>query len=90
MMGLLVEEKCRVAEHAHVLDAAQDALLVDLREPALAFPFAHERGQNIALLAIRLGLLRGQRNAEDLVGALGQILQYLRARAPQQDRRQLS
>ena len=57
MVRLLVEKKCRVAQHAHVLNAAQDALLIDLGQPALSFPLPHERGQDVALLVIRLSLL---------------------------------
>ncbi len=62
---------------------------VDFGEPALPLPFVHQPGQDVALLPVGLRLLRGQGNAENLVGALGQILEDLLARAPQQDRREL-
>src|ERR1039457_5933260 len=35
MVGLLVEEKRGIAEHPHILQAAQDTFLVDVGEPAL-------------------------------------------------------
>src|ERR1035441_8626622 len=89
MVGLLVEEKRGIAEHAHILQAAQDTFLVDFREPALPFPLTHQSGQNVILFPIWFRPLRGQRDWEYLVRAVRQILQYLSSRTPQQDRRQL-
>src|SRR5260370_33477143 len=85
MVGLLVQKKRGIAEHAHVLNAAQDALLIDLGQPALFFPLAQEHGKDIALLVILLCLFRGQRNTKDLIGPLRELLENLRAGAPKQD-----
>ena len=89
MVGLLVEEKRGIAEHAHVLQAAQDSFLVDLGEPALPFPFTHQGGQNIVLFPIWFRLLWSQRHVKNLVRAVRQVLQHLAPRTTQQDRRQL-
>src|SRR5215469_1352824 len=89
MIRLLVEKKRGVAEHAHVLETTENALLVDFREPALSFPFAHQSGEYVILLPVGLRLLRSQGHVQNLVGALGKILQNLLPGAPQEDRRQL-
>src|ERR1022692_1967480 len=89
MVCPLVEKKSGITEHAHVLNAAEDALLIDLRQPALPLPLAHDRGKDIALLEIRLPLLRGQGHVEDLIGPLGELLENFLASAPKQDRGQL-
>ena len=89
MVGLLIEQEGRVAQHAHVLEAAGNAAQVDLGEPALPLPLVHQAAQNLALLPIRLGLLRGHGNAENLVRAFGKFRENLFSRAPQQNRLQL-
>lgn len=45
MVGLLIEKKSRIAQHAHVLNAAQNPLLIDVGKPALALPLAHQLRQ---------------------------------------------
>src|ERR1017187_4801166 len=89
MIRLFVQKKRGVAEHAHILQAAHDTPQVDFRDPALPFPFAHQSRKDVVLFPVWLRLLRGQRNVENLVGALRQILENLLPRAPQKDRRQL-
>jgi hypothetical protein len=89
MVRLLVEEKRGIAEHPHVLQAAQDPLLVDFGEPACRSHLRIRAGQDVVLFPVWFRLLRRQRNVENLVGAVRQILQNLLPRAPQQDRRQL-
>ena len=41
-MGALIGQERGVAEHAHVLEAAQDAAQVNFRKPHLALPLVHE------------------------------------------------
>src|ERR1700737_782557 len=89
MIRFLVEEERGIAEHPHVLQTAHNAPEVDLREPLLPLPSAHQSRQDVVLFTVWLCLLRGQRNVENLVGALGQVLENLLPGAPQKDRRQL-
>ena len=86
VIRFLVEQERRVAEHPHVLDAAHDAARVDLGEPTLAFPFAHQSGQDVVLLLVWLRLFGRERHPEDLVRALGQLLEHIGSSASQQDR----
>jgi hypothetical protein len=44
VVGALVEQERGVAEHAHVLEAAQDAAQINFREPPLALPFCAGAG----------------------------------------------
>src|SRR5262245_26944672 len=83
---LLVEQERRVAHEAHVDDARQDPLAVEIRQHALA----QEPRQVDLLLLVRPALGVGQLDVPGRVRPLRQLPEHLGPRAAQEDRGQLA
>ena len=77
VVGLMVEQKSAVANHAHILQGAVHAALVSIRQITSLAPARDDAHDGLTILIVVPALLRQQGHKNPLVHALGQLQQYL-------------